>query len=429
MRTPVHIVAGFLGTGKTTALLAQLAAREGKEKSAVIVNDFGVAQIDATLLGGAVALTSIAGGCVCCTAPEGLAPALEAILDTLQPDRIFIEPSGLARPRDIVDMLTRGVTRDRIAIMPAIVLVDVERLDHPLVGEQMEGADVLLAARADLASEASLTTFHAHAGALWPAPMVTGEVHRGDIPAEAFAWPAGAGPRAAEVDAHEHAHSTEGFVARSFVFSPDTVFAWDELRRLVVNTAFLARFKGLFRTELGWFRLDWAGGIITPGQTAFRRDSRADVILESEGDLDHFDAGLRACILPEGDALFGDESAVALVDADGNLFPMTRGALMALPGQVADVSTIVPGRRGSGVYLRELLALAGPGTRFVVSAADGLASSAADIDAVGDAILVHSLDRAPLPDDQGGPFRVLVPPGQDGCAAVKGVVRVRVLPG
>lgn len=429
MQTPVHVVAGFLGTGKTTALLAQLASREGREKCAVIVNDFGEAQIDATLLGGAVAVTSIAGGCVCCTAPEGLAPALEAILDTLKPDRIFIEPSGLARPRDIVDMLSRGVMRDRITIMPAIVLVDVEKLDHPLVAEQIEGADVLLAGRADLARTASLTTFHTRAGELWPAPLLVGEVRGGELPEMAFVWPAGAGPRAAEADDHDHAHSTAGFMARSFVFSPDTVFAWDELRKLLAHTEFLARFKGLFRTELGWFRLDWAGGVMLPGQTAYRRDSRADVILEDAGDLDRFEAGLRAAILPEGDALFGDEAAVALVDADGILFPLTRGALMALPGQVADVSTVVPGRQGSGVYLRELLALAGPGTRFVVSAADGLAAAPAEIDGVGDAILVHSLNRAPLPDDQGGPFRVLVPPGQNGCAAIKGVVRVRVLPG
>jgi G3E family GTPase len=99
MRTPVHVVGGYLGTGKTTVLLTELGKREGNERCAVVVNDFGEAAVDATLLGDGVRVTNIPGGCVCCTAPEGLAPALIAILDELKPDRIFIEPSGLARPR------------------------------------------------------------------------------------------------------------------------------------------------------------------------------------------------------------------------------------------------------------------------------------------------------------------------------------------
>ncbi|MEN9785697.1 MAG: hypothetical protein RLZZ299_961, partial [Pseudomonadota bacterium] len=70
---PVTVIAGFLGTGKTTLLQRLLPQLPGR--SAVVVNDFGTARIDATLLGGAATLTDIPGGCVCCTAPEGLADA------------------------------------------------------------------------------------------------------------------------------------------------------------------------------------------------------------------------------------------------------------------------------------------------------------------------------------------------------------------
>ena len=45
MPVPVHIVSGFLGTGKTSAIRAQLEARRG-ERIAVIVNDFGEAGFD-----------------------------------------------------------------------------------------------------------------------------------------------------------------------------------------------------------------------------------------------------------------------------------------------------------------------------------------------------------------------------------------------
>ena len=52
-------------------------------------------------------ITNIPGGCVCCTAPEGFVAALGAIL-AQAPDRLIIEPTGLARPQDLVDTIRRG---------------------------------------------------------------------------------------------------------------------------------------------------------------------------------------------------------------------------------------------------------------------------------------------------------------------------------
>jgi DMSO/TMAO reductase YedYZ molybdopterin-dependent catalytic subunit len=88
---------------------------------------------------------------------------------------------------------------------------------------------------------------------------------------------------------------------------------------------------------------------------------------------------------------------------------------------------LVPGRAGSGVYLREVLALGGEGEAFVLGASDGMTTAPLPLAACGDAIVVHSVSGAPLPPDQGGPFRVLVPPGASSCGAVKGLARVRVL--
>src|SRR5688572_5169914 len=110
MPTPVHVVSGFLGAGKTTTITALL---RRFPNSAVVVNDFGEARVDATLLDGAATITDIAGGCVCCTAPEGLAKTIDALLDEVRPARVFIEPSGLARPQDVLDMLSRGGLAER----------------------------------------------------------------------------------------------------------------------------------------------------------------------------------------------------------------------------------------------------------------------------------------------------------------------------
>ena len=440
MKTPIHVVGGFLGTGKTTVLLAELARREGTERCAVLVNDFGEARIDASLLGGRVPVTNIPGGCVCCTAPEGLVPAIRAILDELRPDRIFVEPSGLGRPRDIVDMLARGPVADRLELQPTVVLVDPTRrpADPSLFADQIDGADVLVANRCDHADLDQLAAFDQLAAAMWPAPILTAKVRFGRLPEAAWSWPAGAGPRAsAEGDApHDHGHdhdhgaaprtdSTAGYHARSWVFPPTTVFSWDKLRELVVGTPGLERFKGVFRTDLGWFRLDLAGGVIHPADTAYRRDSRADLIVTT-ADLDAFDVALRAARVSDRDPDSLDGTAIGLMDATGVELPLSRGALMAMPGQVPDVGAVAPGKKGAGVRLRELLFLAGNATQYSIAAADGFVTPPAPIDSLGDAVLVHSLDGGPVPEDQGGPFRVYGAAGSS-CANVKAVVRVRAL--
>ncbi len=437
MRTPVHVVGGFLGTGKTTVLMAELARREGAERCAVVVNDFGQAAIDATLLGGGVQVTNIPGGCVCCTAPEGLGAAIRAILDELKPDRIFVEPSGLGRPRDVVDMLARGDVAARIALGPTVVLVDPTRspADPTLFAEQLDAADVLVATRCDLADVDQLAAFDKLAHSLWPAPLLVAHATRGVLPAAAWEWPAGAGPRAAEAHDHDHEHhaaparpdSTAGYLAGSWVFPPDAVFLWDGLTTMLAATTGVVRFKGVFRTDLGWYRLDLAGGVVHPAATSYRRDSRADVILRDDGDLAAFEAQLLATRSADRDPDTLDSSMLTIVDPSGMEIPLSRGALMAMPGQVADVSTVAPGRAGAGVCLRELLALTQEGERYIVVAADGLTTAAQPLESLGDSVIVHSLEGGPLPAEQGGPFRLYAARGS-ACANVKNVVRVRVLP-
>ncbi len=443
-RTPVHIISGFLGVGKTTLLQRELARRAGQdgqagERCAVLVNDFGEARIDRLLLGGGVQVSDIAGGCVCCTAPAGLVPALTAILEELRPDRLFIEPSGLARPQDIVDMLARSGLRDRVVMMPVLVLVDASQAEaraHPLMLEQAEAADIAVLSRCDLATEAQIGAAAAWVAGLYPPPLLTLQMAGGEIPAAAWAWPEGSGLRLTAPKAHA-APSTAGFVARSWIFPVEMEFSWDRLRALLFGAEGLERFKGLFRADTGWTRIEWAGGRLQAAATGHRSDSRADIILRSgeqgggaqglsdEARLDALSAALLACVREAAGPPAGAQ--LTLVDMEGFSLALSRAALLALPGQIPDVSVFVSGRSGAGVLFREVLALAPPAARYLVTASDGMATAPAPVSGVGDAILCHSLGGGELPAGQGGPFRLLVPKGGSNCANVKGVARIRLL--
>jgi G3E family GTPase len=444
MAIPVHIVSGFLGTGKTSAIRAQLEARRG-ERIAVIVNDFGEASLDEATLSEArpFRLSNIAGACVCCTAPEGFVAALGAVLEA-GPERLLIEPTGLARPQDLVDSIRRSPHAARLALGPVVVLVDPARLaraasdERRAIDAQVEAADVLVANRTDLCSADELEHFDAWARALWPAPLSVEHTRHGRVPTRLWEWPAGEGarlPRAAQADRAEHAHSTAGYAARSWRWSRDVVFARERLlaalERVARAEADAARFKGIFRTREGVLRLELAGARVHEAPSAHRRDSRADAIFRGEGaaGLARLEGWLEDARLGPAE-LEARAGALELVEADGRVRVLDRDALAALPGGVEDVGALFPKRAGRAARVRSLwraLSLAEQG-RAVVMAADGFASEPVPVQALCEGFLVHSLGDAPLPREQGGPIRLLIPQGTPeappGCANVKAATRI-----
>jgi G3E family GTPase len=449
MSIPVHIVAGFLGTGKTTVIRHQLASRT-HERVAVIVNDFGDAGLDEAVLAGerSFAIRNIPGGCVCCTAPEGFIDALGAVIAE-RPDRLIIEPTGLARPQDIVDTIRRSPHKDALALGPLVVLVDPARLgtksddEAELIALQAGIADVLVANRTDLAPPEALARFDALAESLWPRPLSVHKTTRGKLPAEAFEWPANEGARLPRAEGHTHAPgdpahaSTSAHRVRSFRWSPETIFSRERVSRAALRAseglagARLARWKGIFRTDQGVLLVEVAGGQMHEERSPFRRDSRLDVILEGGGE----DAFTRIANWLGGAALSDSErearaTRVELVFPNGRTRFIEREELVALPGGVADVSALVPKRAGAAARVAALLdahKVPSEGAA-VVCAADGFASEPVPLRALREGLLVHSLDGAPLDAKQGGPYRLLIPEGvpdaPTACANVKGVVRI-----
>ena len=113
--------------------------------------------------------------------------------------------------------------------------------------------------------------------------------------------------------------------------------------------------------------------------------------------------------------------------------------LRGLSEQIVDVSTIVPKRQGTAVWLRSLLAAAGlkSSARFATLASgDGTFAICVPLKPLLDrGVLLYAVDGAPLPEGKGGPVRVLltgevpcegVAEQLDACAMVKGLARVRV---
>lgn len=106
--TPVLLLTGYLGSGKTTLLNRILTNRRGV-RFAVIVNDIGEVNIDASLIqkGGVVGqngdedLVALQNGCICCTLRSDLIRQIAELIDSGQFDYLVIEASGICEPEPI----------------------------------------------------------------------------------------------------------------------------------------------------------------------------------------------------------------------------------------------------------------------------------------------------------------------------------------
>jgi hypothetical protein len=110
--------------------------------------------------------------------------------------------------------------------------------------------------------------------------------------------------------------------------------------------------------------------------------------------------------------------------------------LARLPGQVPDVASLAPGRTGGAVRFVSILEAAGvseEAERVTLETADGGFSQQAPLAALRTAVVVYRLGQGPLPAEQGGPLRFLIPnleecgvAGVDRCTNVKALRLVRV---
>ncbi len=163
---PTNIIMGFLGVGKTSAILNLLEQKTDNEKWAVLVNEFGPIGIDGAIYASrGIQVKEIVGGCICCTAGVPLLVAINNLLKEFRPDRLLIETSGLGHPKKVLDTLRGEHFNKSLSLKASICLVDPENLidirytEHEIFTEQIALSDILIANKIDLADAQSLALF------------------------------------------------------------------------------------------------------------------------------------------------------------------------------------------------------------------------------------------------------------------------------
>ena len=118
----ILIVSGFLGAGKTT--LIKEMANKTKRDFVVMENEYGDVDIDSNILKDeGMNIWELTEGCVCCSMKQDFATSILTIANTLDPEYLIVEPTGVAKLGNIINNI-RQIEYERIILLKPITVID-----------------------------------------------------------------------------------------------------------------------------------------------------------------------------------------------------------------------------------------------------------------------------------------------------------------
>ncbi|MCP3851361.1 MAG: GTP-binding protein [Gammaproteobacteria bacterium] len=327
---PTNLITGFLGSGKTTVILNLLRSKPKNSKWAVLVNEFGDVGIDGAMLSqndlqDDVFIKEVPGGCICCAAGLPLQIALNLLIKKASPERILIEPTGVGHPKKVMDVLTGEFYQPVLDIRATLCLVEAYKLkeakyiENETFIDQLNMADILLASKSDKATKAELDYFYQFSKSFEIKKAHVAEIEFGQLSAHLLDIKRNEKRASHFPHAHvSHKHSDEaeplvntppddnfqwqryenngqGYFGCGWIFDPSIVF--DELRLDdFVNDKSFTRVKGIFRIQNGWILLNRSEDQVSKSLYEEMKDSRVEIIEETEHNWNDVEQLLIACI-------------------------------------------------------------------------------------------------------------------------------------
>ncbi|WP_413282651.1 CobW family GTP-binding protein [Vibrio sp. MA40-2] len=282
LAVPTNIITGFLGVGKTTAILNLMANKPDNERWAVLVNEFGEIGVDGSLFQGqkngdkTLFFREVPGGCMCCAAGLPMQIAINQLLSEAKPDRLLIEPTGLGHPKEVLQVLSTEYYRQVLSLKNNITLVDARNLsdprytNHETFNQQIAIADTVVGNKTDLYQQGDREKLQNYVAEVGRSNTRVIFAQHGVIPFSEFEGDTSIHEN--PVNHHHHHHNKplaseapmpesgmikainegEGFKSVGWRFSPDKVFDRRKLITLLVELN-VERMKAVFITEQGVF--------------------------------------------------------------------------------------------------------------------------------------------------------------------------------
>jgi len=158
----IDIYSGFLGAGKTTLIKKMIQEAYKGQKLVLIENEFGEIGIDGGFLQDAgINITEMNSGCICCSLVGDFGKALTQVIETYNPDRIIIEPSGVGKLSDVIGAVEK-VTNENVTLGYTVAVADAGKVKvymknfGEFYNNQIETASTIILSRTDSVPQAKL---------------------------------------------------------------------------------------------------------------------------------------------------------------------------------------------------------------------------------------------------------------------------------
>lgn len=160
MKAQVDIFSGFLGAGKTMLIKKLLNEKSYGKSTVIIENEFGEVGIDGDILKESnIEVKEINSGCICCQVSGNFGEAVIEVIDKYNPENIIIEPSGVAKLSEILNILEETKFQNKLEVRNIFTLIDIQNYEMYLKNfkefyeNQIRKANKIVISRSQLVDE------------------------------------------------------------------------------------------------------------------------------------------------------------------------------------------------------------------------------------------------------------------------------------
>ncbi len=321
---PTHIISGFLGAGKTTLLQHLLAQKPEHEVWAILMNEFGQIGVDQQLIAQqqGYAVKELLGGCLCCSSQLPMQIALSRLLSESKPDRLFIEPTGLGHPAQLLEQLTEPHWQSSLNMRALVIVVDGSRLhdrewvQQNLYTDQLKAAQIVVLSHVDCMNDADWQAYSALKQEYQTYVQYWIEAENGQVglpqidivqqPVQRKIQPLlklqkiqSDDEKRAEIKQlpYHYVETAQGYTVAGWKLPKRWQFNFYNLLDLLCAQQDWVRIKGIFNTDQGWKSFNF-----NPQQFNYKSaeesiDNRIEIITQSHQDWFAFETQLLACCL------------------------------------------------------------------------------------------------------------------------------------
>ncbi|MCX5914180.1 MAG: GTP-binding protein [Deltaproteobacteria bacterium] len=300
----VLLVAGFLGAGKTTLIRHLLTSPlKGLGKLAILVNEVGKIGLDGALLSGLnVEVVELTSGCICCSIKTDFFKAVQEIYQRYAPSYLIVEPTGVAQPGEILDVLSQPPLSEFCRVLKIVTIVDAgffkaRGMLGSFYDRQILGADMILLNKIDLVDKKVALGIESRLGEMNPRAKIFLTQNCKVEPALLFEGLSSAGERTRKAIFEDEDLEHQGF--QSFIFEDRGIMDRTKLIRFLESLP-----ASLFRCK-GWARFPGSSVIVNYSGGNYRLEPMQDshptalVLVGRKCPQDEILRALKKCVLRE----------------------------------------------------------------------------------------------------------------------------------